>query len=181
MLPTSSTILAGAAAIFMIPAANAADPIVAALDRFQRFSPYGFAAALAARRPPLLPPSVVAQVVAELPKAGEVKRVSASSQHKLDAIAAVLRVYHRDGAYRVVVFETPEARVALHARFVLLVSDAALQVLSPVQLQAIVAHEIGHEYVWEEYETAKNAGKSTKIRELELFCDGFSMITMTQI
>src|SRR5215207_11063959 len=43
--------------------------------------------------------------------------------------------------------------------------NTALALLNTRELQAAVAHEIGHEYVWPDYERAK------RIQELELMCD----------
>jgi hypothetical protein len=71
--------------------------------------------------------------------------------------------------------------VGLHARFIVLVSYPALRILSPVQLQAIVAHEIGHEYVWDAYEAARQKGNRRQLRALELFCDGIAMVTLARI
>jgi predicted Zn-dependent protease len=64
---------------------------------------------------------------------------------------------------------------------VVLVTDSALNLLTPSQLQAVVAHEIGHEYVWEEYDEAKKRKDWSRIRELELFCDGVAISTLVRI
>ena len=68
----------------------------------------------------------------------------------------MLKLHGRDTDYLFKVVESPQARIAIHARFVVLITDTALRLLTPSQLQALVAHEIGHEYVWEEYEEACN-------------------------
>ena len=77
--------------------------------------------------------------------------------------------------------ESPQARLAIHARLVVLVTDTALKLLTPTQLQAVVAHEIGHEYVWEEYEDAEKRKDWSRIRELELFCDAVALQTLVRL
>ena len=48
----------------------------------------------------------------------------------------------------------------------------ALRELTAGEVQATIAHEIGHEYVWDEYHAAKRQGDVSCLRRLELFCDG---------
>jgi hypothetical protein len=53
-----------------------------------------------------------------------------------------------------------------------------LTLLDPDELQAVVAHEIGHEYVWAEYRTARDQNDLRRLKELELFCDGVATVTL---
>ena len=46
---------------------------------------------------------------------------------------------------------------------------------------ALVAHEIGHEYIWEEYEEARKRNDWHRVRELELFCDGVALQTLIKL
>jgi predicted Zn-dependent protease len=182
MLRASLQILPAAiAALCVLPHANAADDTVAAASRFLRVTPAQFRATLAAERLPRLSSVFTAQVLATLPRDGEVKRLSRSAEEKVAAIHAVLREHGRDGEYVIKLIESRQARVALHERFILLLTDTALRMLSAAELQAVVAHEIGHEYVWGEYEAAKREGTWAKVRELELVCDGVAMVTMARI
>ncbi len=136
-------------------AVTAADANSIVLERFRSLTPADFLTTLEKLRPPLLPPDLKARVLASLPTEGEIKRLNASDLLKLDAVAPILRAHGRDGAYILKVVDNPQAHVAIYARFVVLISYAALQVVNAGQLQAIVAHEIGHEYVMEEYEAAR--------------------------
>jgi hypothetical protein len=61
---------------------------------------------------------------------------------------------------------------------VLLISREALRLLDAKELLAIGAHELGHDYVWDNYEEARQAGNTRRLQELELLCDGFAVITM---
>jgi hypothetical protein len=157
------------------------DPYSTALDRFVRFRPEEYLAQLDRQRPPLLPPEFRAEVLAALPKQGEIKRLTALQQRKLDSLAPVLRAHGREGVYTLKVVEAPQAKLSLHARFVVLITETALGVLSSAELQGVVAHEIGHEYVWQEYESAKKRRDSRRLRELELICDGIAVVTLARI
>jgi hypothetical protein len=46
------------------------------------------------------------------------------------------------------------------------------------ELQASVAHEIGHEYVWAEYLEAEKRNDERRLKELELICDGIAILTL---
>ena len=156
------------------------DEYSAALDRFITSEPATFLAQLDRQRPPVLAADLRAKVIAALPKKGEA-RITVSQQRKLDSLGPVLRAHGREGVYLVKAVDARQARVSLHAGFVLLITETALSVLSSAQLQAMVAHEIGHEYTWEEYEVAKKRGDWNRLRELELFCDGIAVVTLARI
>jgi hypothetical protein len=129
---------------------------------------------------PRIDPDLKRRVIASLPREGEVKAPSPAHRKKLESVIPVLKLYGRDTDYLFKVVESPQARVAIYARFVVLVTDTALRLLTPSQLQAAVAHEIGHEYVWEEYEDARNRKDWHRIRELELFCDAVALETLVK-
>ena len=62
------------------------------------------------------------------------------------------RGHDRAHVFQTKLIEVPQAVVALHHRTVLLISRAALELLSGAELQALVAHEVGHDYFWPEFE-----------------------------
>jgi Zn-dependent protease with chaperone function len=80
--------------------------------------------------------------------------------------------------YTVVVVDVPQARVHLYDRSIVLVSLPAIRLLSSGELQAVVSHEMGHEYVWDEYYEAKGRGDGSCLRRLEHFCDAVAVITL---
>jgi Zn-dependent protease with chaperone function len=71
--------------------------------------------------------------------------------------------------------------VALHGRAVVLVSELAFDLLDAEELQAVVAHEVGHEYFWDEYFRARRDDSQSSLRRLELLCDGFAVITLQRV
>jgi hypothetical protein len=44
-----------------------------------------------------------------------------------------------------------------------------------------VAHEIGHEYVWADYERVSRLADDTRLQDLELVCDLLSILTLRRI
>jgi len=132
---------------------------------------------LRSRRPAPLSQELRAQVIASLPRDGELQPTSAE-RRKLAALDAVLDFHDRKGVIEVKVIEVGQAAVALHARTVLLVSRGALALLSPEELQAVAAHELAHEYSWEDYQAAIKENAWERRQELELTCDGFAVMTL---
>jgi hypothetical protein len=151
------------------------------LAQFRQYSPEKFGQWLDLQRPAAVTPQLASAIRAKLPKENEVRRLTSADGQKLESISAVLRAHDREGVYLVKVVDIPQARVGLHARFVVLVTRTALRILSAGQLQALVAHEIGHEYVWLDYESARAKGNSRRLRSLELFCDGVALVTLARI
>lgn len=148
----------------------AADPYKVAIERLERLE-----------APPRLTAEFKARVVASLPTEGEVKVLTAIQRDKLAAVAPVLKAHGREDDYLLKVVDSGQARLGIYARSVVLITGTALRVLSPTQLQALVAHEIGHEYVWDEFEEARKRGDYALLRQLELVCDGVAILTLRRI
>jgi hypothetical protein len=45
----------------------------------------------------------------------------------------------------------------------------------------LVAHEIGHEYVWADYERATQLADDTHLQDLELVCDILAIVTLRTV
>jgi peptidase M48-like protein len=119
-----------------------------------------------------------ARVLSTLPLEGEVTGFSASARLKLAALSKVLRATGRESVYEIKVIDVPQAAVGLHARAVILVSEAALTLLDADELQALLAHEIGHDYVWTERERAFQLADRVRLKDLELVCDAIAIVTL---
>lgn len=90
----------------------------------------------------------------------------------------ILDVHDRTSVYVVKVIAVPQAILALHAKCILLISEPGLAIWSAEELQALAAHEIGHEYVWEKYYEARAGNRQDELQQLELYCDGISILTL---
>jgi hypothetical protein len=110
-------------------------------------------------------------ILASLPAEGEVTSFTSTQREKLDRVRAALRVHDRDTIYAVKVVDVGPMTTALVGRVVLLISRPALDFLDADELAALSAHEVGHEYVWDEYEAAARVKDANRQRQLELVCD----------
>jgi hypothetical protein len=152
-----------------------------ALESFLHTTPGTLLVNLKLNRPPVLSEQAKAQIIRSLPRDGEVTKLSASERKKLSSLDLVLRLHGRGAAYVVKVVEVPEAVIVLHERSVLLISAPGLALWNAEELQALTAHEIGHEYTWEQYQLARNRKESAGLQQLELYCDGIALLTLAQI
>jgi hypothetical protein len=140
--------------------------------------PNTFARFLETARPAPVSAKDKARVLSTLPLEGEVTDFSASARQKLAALIKVLRATGRESVYEIKVIDVPQAAIGLHARAVILISEPALTLLDADELQALVAHEIGHEYVWTERERAFQLADRSRLKDLELMCDGIAIVTL---
>ena len=117
----------------------------------------------------------------DLPQEGELAP-TAQEAVKLAIIPLVLAFHERKDDMEVrLVAGDGLAFAGLHARTVLLISREALGLLDRDELMAVVAHELGHDYVWDEYAEAQKRGDNRRLAELELRCDGIAVITMDRL
>lgn len=129
-------------------------------------------------RPPAVAADFKSYVVRTLPEKGEVKKLKDPARRKLASVQEILRLHGRESVYEIKVIGVPHAFVGLHARCVLLITEAALSLLGTEELRASVAHEVGHEYVWSEYEAARQRKDYQRLQQLEMFCDAVSIVTL---
>src|SRR5687768_188254 len=119
-----------------------------------------------------------ARVLSSLPEEGEVTNLNAAARQKVAALVRVLRATERDSVYEIKVIAVPQAAIGLHARAVILISEAALTLVDADELQALLAHEIGHEYVWSERERSFRLADRSRLKDLELMCDAIAIVTL---
>jgi hypothetical protein len=120
-------------------------------------------------------------VLNSLPKEGRITKLKEPQLRKLAALDAILQLHQRESVYEYVVFKAvplPYAFIGLNHRVALLISETALDLLTVEELQASLAHEIGHEYVWAEYLEAEKRNDERRLKELELICDGIAILTL---
>jgi len=106
---------------------------------------------------------------------GEVTNLNAAARQKLAALVEVLRATDRDSVYEIKVIAVPQAAIALHARAIILISEPALDAH---ELQSLVAHEVGHEYVWAKRERSFRLADRSRLKDLELMCDAIAIVTL---
>ncbi len=143
--------------------------------------PRAFEQWLHAARPTPVSAEEKARTLASLPPEGEVTDLKVVDLTKLAGLRRVFHAMDRDSEYVVKVIDVPQAGAGLHARAVVLISETALRLLTTDELQAVAAHEIGHEYVWDEYTRAVGLGDRNRIKELELICDAIAIVTLNAL
>lgn len=159
-------------------AAQDGSTLETALHFFTRHDAAGIVERLDSVRPAPVSPAEREGVLATLPPEGDVRDLDTAQRKKLAAARRVLELHGREAVYVIKVIEVPQAAVALHARAVVLVSEPALDLLDPEELQALVAHEVGHEYFWSEYLRARRDDDRSLLQTLELLCDGLAIVTL---
>jgi len=120
-------------------------------------------------------------LLASLPGRGEVKNLNEGQKRKLSALDALLALHARNDVYVVKVIDVPQAWTGLYGRGVLLISAPLLKLVSSGELEALVAHEIGHEYTWAAWNSAQATGQKDQIHEIELTCDAIAFVTLQQL
>ena len=143
--------------------------------------PGAFAQWLHTTRPTPVTADEKARILTSLPPDGEVTDLSVAERTKLAGLGRVLRATGRDSVYAVTVVDVPQAGIGLYARAVVVISRAALALLSTDELQALGAHEVGHDYVWDDYARAIRLADGTRVKELELLCDGIAIVTLNRL
>ncbi len=155
-------------------------PASEALRFFDIVPPGEVSATLRSLRPSPISAAERARALAVLPAEGELSP-DAKERAKLSALEVVLVYHERQRLFDIKVIDVPQGVVGLHQRAVLLISRPALRLLSASDLQALVAHEIGHEYFWRDYERARERHDSRGRQELELKCDGIAVLTLISL
>jgi hypothetical protein len=169
-----------AAGLLSAPAAIAHDGsgLEAALRFFTRHDAAGIVERLDSVRPTPVSLGEREVALATLPPKGEIRDLDDGQRRKLAAARWLLELHGREAVYELKAVDVPQAAVALYARSVLVVSQPALDLLDASELQALVAHEVGHEYFWREYYEARENDDRRRLRTLELLSDGLALVTL---
>ncbi|HEU4388748.1 MAG TPA: M48 family metalloprotease [Blastocatellia bacterium] len=105
---------------------------------------------------------------------------SAQRQIKLDALRPIL-AYHDRAGVEVKILRLGVAWAGFFEGAAIVISEEAVDMLTAEELQAVVAHELGHEYFAAEYEPARSNKQYDKVKEVELRCDAIAIITMKSL
>jgi hypothetical protein len=174
-------LLAVVAAFVIFDASLSASGPLSSSQNLLAMEPGAFARYLKTARPLPVSAENKARVLSSLPEEGEVTNLDAAARQKLATLVDVLRATERASVYEIKVIAVPQAAVGLHARAVILISEAALTLLDADELQALMAHEIGHEYVWTERERAFSLADRKGLKDLELVCDAIAIVTLHEL
>jgi len=140
-----------------------------------------FADWLDSARPTRLTAEAKARVLGSLPTDGEITRINRLGHQKLAALRLLLHATGRDTEYEIKVVNVRTLRVGVYERTVILISETALALLAAEELQAVGAHEIGHEYFTADYERASRQNDKRRLKQLELMCDAVALVTLVRL
>ena len=160
-----------------LAAAASSDPALEAFRFFEGLAGLDPDAILGTLRPPQVSADDRARAVAVLPKRGELSP-DRDERAKLAKLEKILAYHGRAEAFAIKLIDVPQAVVAIHQRAVLVISRPTMRNISAEELQALVAHEIGHEYFWRDREDKFARGDKNGLQELELRCDGIAVLTL---
>jgi hypothetical protein len=142
--------------------------------------PAAFVEWLDSNRPKPMTPEERTRIFGSLPRQGRRTNLDASARQKLAGMQAFLHAAGHDSTYEVLVVDAPQLRVGVYARRVILVSEPALKRLEVAELQAQLAHETGHFYVWGD-DAPASAMSFRRAKDLELLCDAIALATLHRL
>jgi Peptidase family M48 len=155
------------------------DSVKSAIQFFDRHDVRSIDEFLEQLRPSPIDPIQRARVMAALPQ-GAIPP-DAPALAKMSLGEEVLAYHGRRGLITFAIIRVAPAFIGLYGRSVILVSANILPLLNQEEFAALVAHEIGHEYVWAEYRHAEQRHDHAQIRQLELRCDGVAVLTIRRL
>jgi hypothetical protein len=158
----------------LVPTANTPTELLATAPRV-------FADWLETHRPPSVSPGQKALILETLPSDGEITHLDDAGRQKLAALKQLLQATDRESVYEVKVTDVAYARIVVFARSIILISKSAFMLLDAEELQALAAHEIGHEYFTVDYESAFRIRDHRRLKDLELLCDAIAIVTVHRL
>ena len=148
-----------------------------AFSYFQKVNGQQFDEYLSRIRPDALAPELRTRILNMLPKT-DLLNPSSDELAKIKTLNTILAYHQRDSVITIKVLRANSASAVFVAGAAVLITRPALKLLTSEELQAVVAHELGHEYYWNKFELARQNGNFASIRELELRCDGIAVVTL---
>jgi len=131
-------------------------------------------------RPTALTHELRERVLNMLPKA-DLVNPSVEYEAKIESLDRILKYHQRDEIIEIKVLRANTATAVFLAGAAVLITEPALKILNAEELQAVVAHELGHEYYWNRFALARQNGDYTQMQELELRCDGIAVVALHSV
>ena len=130
------------------------------------------------RQPAYLPGSFLVNKIVEA------QNLPVANNKRVDQLKAALQPvldYHERSQMPIYVLWSDQPKAYLVDCAVLFITTRLMIISTEEELRGIVAHELAHEYVWNERVKAKKANDGPMMRECELFCDVVAAITLKEI
>jgi len=107
--------------------------------------------------------------------------VSNGGVGKLKAALQPVLAYHKRSQMPIYVLRSEQPRAYLIERAVIVITTRMMVIASAEEIRGVVAHELAHEYVWNERSEALQAKDGKRMRECELFCDAVASFSLKEI
>jgi aryl carrier-like protein len=118
----------------------------------------------------------------EIIKWRELTVISSKRVERLKAALQPVLAYHeRDGKLPIFVVRSEQPKAYVAERAALIITTKLTLITSEAELRGIVAHELAHEYFYEERDRAFKEKDESSLREIELFCDAVAAVTLKEI
>ncbi len=151
-----------------------------ALARLGDLAPDAVRRRLNEMRPPAYQPGPV--LINEIIKHQKLTVISGERVERLKAALQPVLAYHdRDGKLPIYVLRSEQPKAFVDCRAALIMTTKLMLITSEAELRGIIAHELAHEYLWEERDRAFKEKDESLLREIELFCDAVAAITLKEI
>ena len=130
------------------------------------------------RLPAYLPgPMLVNRIV-------ELQHLPIADSKRVDQLKAALQpvlAYHERSRMPIVVLRSEQHKAYLVERAVIIITTRMMMIASDEEIRGVVAHELAHEYLWEESVKSLKDKNWELRRECELFCDAVAAFTLKEI
>jgi Zn-dependent protease with chaperone function len=107
--------------------------------------------------------------------------VKSNSVDRLKAVVQPVLDYHERGRMPIYVLRSDRPKAYLVERAVIIITTSMMHIARDAEIRGVIAHELAHEYVWDERVKAKRNEDEKLMRECELFCDAVAAFTLKEI
>jgi hypothetical protein len=114
----------------------------------------------------------------------EAQRLPIAESKRVDQLRAALQPvldYHGRSQMPIYVLWSDQPKASLVDRSVIIITNRLMISATDAEIRGIVAHELAHEYTWDERIQAKETKNGKLMRELELFCDAVAAFTLKEL
>ncbi|MDQ3011867.1 MAG: M48 family metalloprotease [Acidobacteriota bacterium] len=114
----------------------------------------------------------------------EAQHLPIAESKRVDQLKAALKPildYHERGKMPIIVLRSEQPKAYLVERTAIIITTRMMIIANDAEIRGIVAHELAHEYVWDERTEAMKAKNETLMRECELLCDVVAAFTLKEI
>ena len=130
------------------------------------------------REPAYLPGPVLIKKIVEL------QHLPIAESKRVDQLKSALQPvldYHERAKMPIYVLRSDQPKAYMVDHAVIFVTTRMMLIAGDEEIRGIIAHELAHEYIWDERLNAMKEKDGKLMRECELFCDAVATFTLKEI